>query len=166
MMKLLRFLILLTLILMSLLSLVSCKKTPSPENLTVDFWEASWDAVEGAEEYVVALDGEEYRTKDTTFLLFEYVSPGEEVAVRVEPVFALGVREGLWSDEVIYTAESITEGLVYTDLDDGSYAVSCPADVELIDGELVLPDTYEGREIAEVRNADHKASNPFGSTDI
>ena len=166
MMKLLRFLILLTLILMSLLSLVSCKKTPSPENLTVDFWEASWDAVEGAEEYVVALDGEEYRTKDTTLELFEYVSPGEAVTVRVKAVFVLGAREGFWSDEVIYTAESVTEGLVYTDLDDGTYAVSCPADVELINGELVLPDTYEGREITEVRNADNKASSSFGNTDI
>ena len=151
------FLLSLLLIALSMLALTSCKDgARTPENLTVDFWEASWDAVEGAEEYVVALDGEEYRTKDTTLELFEYVSPGEEVTVRVEPVFALGVREGLWSDEVIYTAESVTEGLVYTDLNNGTYAVSCPADVELINGELVLPDMYEDFPVVEFRNKDNR----------
>ena len=139
--------------------LFSCK-SQKPENLTVDFWEASWDAVEGATEYVVELDGEEYRTKNTTFELFEYLRPDERITVRVEPVFAGDKRKSLWTDKILYTAESVTEGLVYTDLGDGTYAVSCPENVVLNNGELVLPDTYENAPIVELRNTENKANRP------
>ena len=149
----LRIIISVSLVLISLFLLGSCKSLRKPENLTVDFWEASWGTVEGAEEYVVELDGKEYRTKDTTFELFEFVYPGEQAKIRVEPVFVLGAREGLWTDEITYTAESVTEGLVYTKLSDGTYAVSCPEELELENGELVLPETYNDCAVVEFRNA-------------
>ena len=152
---LLKLLIPIILIVIGLPMLFSCK-SQKPENLTVDFWEASWDAVEGATEYVVELDGEEYRTENTYFELFEFLRPDERITVRVEPVFAGDKRKSLWTDKILYTAESVTEGLVYTELEDGTYAVSCPENVRLKNGKLVLPDTYEGAPIVELRNADNK----------
>ena len=42
---------------------VSCemKVLPSPEGLTADFFEVFWEPVENADEYVVSIDGEEYK---------------------------------------------------------------------------------------------------------
>ena len=159
-MKLLGMLVLVT---VSIFALASCKSPSKPENLTVDFWEASWDAVDGAEEYVVELDGKEYRTRESSFALFEYLRPDERITVRVEPVFAGDKRKYLWTDKILYTAESVTEGLVYTELEDGTYAVSCPENVRLKNGKLVLPDTYEGAPIVELRNAENKANLSFPS---
>lgn len=136
----------------------------APKNLAVDFWELSWDGVDGAIAYVVEIDGKEYRAEQSYLEIYEYVAPGATATIRVEPVYEGEARGDLWT-QISYAAPSVTEGLLYTKLNGGTYAVCCPDSVVLEDGVLVLPDTYEGASVTQFRNADNESpsSAPFGN---
>ena len=117
--------------------------------LTADFFELSWSAISGANKYVIKIGSIEYETKDTTFELFKYISPGETKVIKLKAV-GLNVP-GSWA-AIEYTAESATEGLVYTELIDGTYSAHCPIDKIPENGEIVVPDTYNGIKISIFRS--------------
>jgi len=123
--------------------------------IKADFWEVSWEEVPGATEYIVCVNENEYRTEECGFLLFEYLSPSETVKLSVTPVTESGNDESLRSG-IYYTTEEVTEGLSFKKLKDGSYAVYCPADKLPENGELVLPDSYDGCDVTEFRNPENK----------
>ena len=117
-----------------------------------DFFKVTWNSIEGATEYIVKINGKEYSTKEPVFLLYDHVFPGETKMIRVRAVVD-GVTsvEDNW-EQVEYTAESVTEGLVYTLLDDETYSVYCPSNAIPENGELVLPDTYDGEPVTIFRS--------------
>ena len=120
--------------------------------LNADFFEVTWESVEGAVEYVVEINGKEYRTTETSYSLFTHIRPSETKAVRVTAVVdGVPAAQNKWG-EVEYTAESVTEGLVYTKLSSGSYSVYCPSNAIPQNGELVLPDKYEGKNVTTFRS--------------
>ena len=114
-----------------------------------DFYKVTWNSIESATEYVVKINGKEYYTPNTSYPLYDHILPDETKMVSVKAVIE-GV-ESKW--EVIeYTAESVTEGLIYTRLDNGNYSVYCPSSAIPENGELVLPDTYEGEPVTIFRS--------------
>ena len=138
----------LILVMLCLLSLASCSHTlDEPDGIVADFFEVSWNGVDNAEEYLVTLKNKEYVVSDTTFSLFEYVTPGETVEITVT---ALG--KGKYKDSktvlVDYTAEEVTEGLKFTTDNLGRHSVYCPTEMIPENGEVVLPDTYLGETIS------------------
>ena len=138
----------LILVMLCLLSLASCSHTlDEPDGIVADFFEVSWNGVDNAEEYLVTLKNKEYVVSDTTFSLFEYVSPGETVEITVT---ALG--KGKYKDSgtvlVDYTAEEVTEGLKFSTDFAGRHSVYCPPEMIPENGEVVLPDTYLGETIS------------------
>ena len=136
--------ILLSAVLLAMLCITSCnKKSPSaPSDLNADFWELTWTGAPNATEYAVKISGNEYRTKETSFSLFDYVFPEETKTIRVKAIFGDESNSSEWV-QIEYTAESVTDGLEYRLLSDGTYSVWCPADKIPKNGELVLPDYYE-----------------------
>ena len=119
----------------------------APSGLKADFWEFSWQEVENATGYVVSVLEEEYETTETSFELFEYLAPNDLVTLQVKAK-GNGVEtlDSEWS-ALEYEAESVTKKLNYNLLPDGTYEVYCKEDEVPKNGELVLPDTYLGRDV-------------------
>ena len=119
----------------------------APSGLKADFWEFSWQEVENATGYVVSVLEEEYQTTETSFELFEYLAPNDLVTLQVKAK-GNGVEtlDSEWS-EVEYEAEPVTKNLNYNLLPDGTYEVYCKEGEVPKNGELVLPDTYLGRDV-------------------
>lgn len=146
-------------LIVSALCIVSCKKEipKEPTNVQADFWKLTWNGHPDTTEYVIEIFEKEYRTTDTEFLMFDYISPGKTAQIRVKAVFENDENTSEWV-EITYTAEDVTEGLVYElngndvlDYNPG-YTVYLPADKIPENGELVIPDTYEGEFVVEIRS--------------
>ena len=151
--------LLFALLIVSALCIVSCKKEipKEPTNVQADFWKLTWNGHPDTTEYVIEIFEKEYRTTDTEFLMFDYISPGKTAQIRVKAVFENDENTSEWV-EITYTAEDVTEGLVYElngndvfDYNPG-YTVYLPADKIPENGELVIPDTYEGEYVIEIRS--------------
>jgi hypothetical protein len=82
-------------VLVGMLYVTACGKLDKPSDLHADFWHLSWDAVDGAEEYAVEIKGEEYRTKETFFELFQYVAPGETVKIKVKHIGEVDIDDAV-----------------------------------------------------------------------
>ena len=120
--------------------------------LQADFFELAWEGVEGAVEYVVRIDGKEYRTADTVYSLMTHVHPGETKTLRVTAIVdGVPLTESAWG-QIEYTAEGVTEGLVFTKQYNDTYSVYCPSNAIPKNGELVLPNTYEGKNVTAFRS--------------
>ena len=146
-------------LIVSALCIVSCKKEipKEPTNVQADFWKLTWNGHPDTTEYVIEIFEKEYRTTDTEFLMFDYISPGKTAQIRLKAVFENDETTSEWV-EITYTAEDVTEGLVYElngndvfDYNPG-YTVYLPADKIPENGELVIPDTYEGEYVVEIRS--------------
>lgn len=146
-------------LILSALCIVSCKKEipKEPTDVQADFWKLTWNGHPDATEHIVEILGKEYRTTETEFLMFDYISPSKTVQIRVKAVFENDENTSEWV-EITYTAEDATEGLVYelngSDVFDYTpgYTVYLPADKIPENGELVIPDTYDGYFVVEFRS--------------
>ena len=146
-------------LIVSALCIVSCKKEipKEPTDVQADFWKLTWNGHPNATEYIVEIFGKEYRTTETEFLMFDYISPGKTAQIRVKTVFKNDENTSEWV-EITYTAEDVTEGLVYelNGSDFFDYNSGCtvylPADKIPENGELVIPDTYEGEYVVGFRS--------------
>ena len=146
-------------LILSALCIVSCKKEipKEPTNVQADFWKLTWNGHPDTTEYVIEIFEKEYRTTDTEFLMFDYISPGKTAQIRLKALFGSDADTSEWV-EITYTAEDVTEGLVYelngSDVFDYTpgYTVYLPADKIPENGELVLPDTYDGTYIIGFRS--------------
>lgn len=151
--------LLLIIFILSALCIVSCKKEipKEPTNVQADFWKLTWNGHPDTTEYVIEIFDKEYRTSETEFLMFDYISPGKSAQIRVKAVFENDENTSEWV-EITYTAEDVTEGLVYelNGSDFFDYNPGCtvylPADKIPENGELVIPDTYEGEFVVEIRS--------------
>lgn len=146
-------------LIVSALCIVSCKKEipKEPTNVQADFWKLTWNGHPDTTEYVIEIFDKEYRTTETEFLMFDYISPGKTAQIRVKALFDNDTDTSEWV-EITYTAEDVTEGLVYElngndvfDYNPG-YTVYLPADKIPENGELVIPDTYEGEYVVGFRS--------------
>lgn len=125
-----------------------------PTNLKADFWELTWEKVEGASGYTVCVLDEEYQTEETEFVLFDYLSPNRKYDLAVK---ALGDNENYSNSEwatITYHTEKVTENLTpyliqnkmsdwYVGLD-GTYEITIMPNAIPADGRLVLPDYLNG----------------------
>jgi len=161
--KTVKTLLSLALAILGAFTLFSCGESAKVTGLEVDFFEASWDAAVGAVEYAVIINDTEYRTENTYFELYEYVKPGKTVEISVEAIYGGDERRGNL-ETVEYTAEEVTEGLVFTAREDGTYSVYCPADKIPENGEVVLPDTYDGYLISRLTDDKKQMSLPIGTS--
>ena len=151
-------LICLSLLLLATLCAVACQKEipREPTALAADFWQLTWEGHPDATEFAVEISGKAYRTTETSFQMFEHIAPGKTAKIRVRAIFGSDTDVSEWV-ETVYTAEDVTEGLVYelkTDpFGEGhGYVAYCPADRIPENGELVFPDFYEDQPVTEVRS--------------
>ena len=156
--KTLKVLLLIVLLLPAICIITSCKKEipKEPTEVQADFWKLTWNGHPDATGFVVEISGQEYRTTETEFLMFDYIAPSKTAQIRVKAVFENDADTSEWV-EITYTAEDVTEGLVYEKNDDNfdfnsGYTVYLPADKIPENGELVIPDTYEGEFVVEFRS--------------
>ena len=157
--KTLKVLLLVVALLSAICIIASCqKKIPKePTDVQADFWKLTWNGHPDATEFVVEISGEEYRKKENEFLMFDYIAPSKTAQIRVKALFGSDTDTSEWV-ELTYTAEDVTEGLVYEKNDsdnldfNSGYTVYLPADQIPENGELVIPDTYEGEYVVEVRS--------------
>ena len=156
--KILKVLLPMVLLLFAICVITSCKKEipKEPTEVQADFWKLTWNGHPDATEFVVEISGQEYRTTETEFLMFDYIAPSKTAQIRVKAVFENDADTSEWV-EITYTAEDVTEGLVYEKNDDNfdfnsGYTVYLPADKIPENGELVIPDTYEGEFVVEFRS--------------
>ena len=146
-------------LILSAFCFVSCKQQipKEPTDVQADFWKLTWNGHPDTTEYVIEIFDKEYRTTETEFLMFDYISPGKTAHIRVKALFGSDADTSEWV-EITYTAEDATEGLVYelngNDVFDYSsgYTVFLPADKIPENGELVIPDTYEGEYVVGFRS--------------
>ena len=107
--------------------ITACKDKPSdetklprvsaPTNLTADFWDLTWEGVEGITQYAVRVTSdegtktvlEEKQTTETEFDLYPYLSPGTSYTVEVKSC-GNGETTGdsAWSG-IEYTTEAVTD---------------------------------------------------------
>ncbi len=130
-----------------------------PTNLKADFWELTWEKVEGASGYTVRVLDEEYQTEETEFILFDYLSPNREYDLAVK---ALGDNENYSNSEwttIAYHTEEVTQNLSvrqftgfagYVEGLEGTYEVAVfPNDIPN-DGRVVFPDYINGIPVTSI----------------
>ncbi len=122
-----------------------------PTGLAVEDWALKWEAVEHADGYCVSVSGQDFYTDSTTYDLYDYLVPDERYSLSVS---ALGDGETYLDSnfvELDYQAPAPTKGLAYSLIDGGeAYAVYSPNEALITQGELVIPDEYNGKPITEI----------------
>lgn len=133
----------------------------TPENLEVRLTETSnvslvWDNVENAEGYMVYVDGYAYEAEENYYDIPEVMREGRESSICV---MAKGNGVDHYDSkllEIKYTYETVTKGLAYNLLEDGTYEVDRSAEKKegkggyFYVGNIVIPDTYQGRPITQI----------------
>ncbi len=124
----------------------------APKNFMIsDEFFILWDKVDGAERYVLEIDGVQYETEDNCFEMQEMIDNVHPVNVKVKAI-APSTKNN--SDWVEYTYEQPTAALKYTLLDDGSgYAVKKANDSSYVRGlesRVIIPDYYNGLPVTQI----------------
>lgn len=121
----------------------------APTNVQADFWKLTWDEVENASGYVVILpNGDERETTESSFELFEYCVPNKTYELEVKAKGdGINYTDSNWTT-VDYETEKVTSGLQYKLLDDGTCSIYISPSKIPSNGELVLPDRYEGSTVS------------------
>lgn len=124
----------------------------APKNFMIsDEFFILWDKVDGAERYVLEIDGVQYETEDNCFEMQEMIDNVHPVNVKVKAI-APSTKNN--SDWVEYTYEQPTGVLQYNLLDDGSgYEVERTnrwSYVRGLEGRVVIPDYYNGLPVTQI----------------
>ena len=119
----------------------------------------TWDKVDGAAEYEISAFGQTFTATDNSYDFTAYCSVGASEEFSVKALDDSGEYLDLEATTVVEKAETITSGLIYSRQVDGTYTVS-RENAEIVNGRLVLPDTYNGKEVTKtVSSADDKSKN-------
>ena len=137
-------------VLIFMLSYAGCSAAlPAPENLRIDTLNdiLSWDAVEGAQNYIVNAGDNNFSVLSNEFSL-DNLSAGE-YGIKVKAVTA-GGKESAWSDIFSYTKEE--DSLLELQL------VKANTEYQVIgaglaSGEVVIADTYKGLPITSIADS-------------
>lgn len=116
------------------------RSLPTPEGLFVDEDERLiWEPVEGAQGYVVEIDGRRagWDTQTNSFDLFPYIRETKIYSLRV---YAVGNPYEIsgWSDTLEYSARVFSDVSLQYDAVSGGYVVSS-VDASLAEGKVVVP---------------------------
>ena len=88
------------------------KQLAAPAGLNIVKSSLTWNKVNGAESYVVSVDGQEYPATTESFDLSALtLSNGVDYEIKVK---AVGATESVWSDAVIAQYYSLSESVVYS----------------------------------------------------
>lgn len=119
---------------------------PAPQNLRLDTLNnvLSWDAVEGAQNYIVNAGENNFSVLSNQFLL-DNLSAGEN-AIKVKAV-AAGGKESAWSDVFTYTKEENSLLELQLIKANTEYQV---VGAGLASGEVVIEDSYKGLPITSI----------------
>ena len=124
----------------------------APGYAKADFWNVTWVDVENANGYTVRLPDVkvEVKTEETSLSLFEYFKPDTKYSIEIK-ANGDGVTylDSEWKT-ITYHTEAVTKGLVYDLCGDGTYEVMCKADKVPENGEIVYPDTYNGKPVTSI----------------
>lgn len=136
--------------------LVACEAggpLDTPQNVRVEDETLIWDEVEGAEGYIVEIDGEAREVETNEVSMFTVMIEPRAYEVRVQAYGALdGPKDNsAWSETLSYTpqiAKSSGFGLRLTE-DGTGYEIGA-ADSSVMQGKLVLPSAYGDKPIVGV----------------
>lgn len=125
----------------------------TPQNVRVEDETLIWDEVEGAEGYIVEIDGEAREVETNEVSMFTVMIEPRAYRVRVQAYGALdGPKDNsAWSETLSYTpqiAKSSGFGLRLTE-DGMGYEIGA-ADSSVMQGKLVLPSAYGDKPIVGV----------------
>ena len=125
----------------------------TPQNVRVEDETLIWDEVEGAEGYIVEIDGEAREVETNEVSMFTVMIEPRAYRVRVQAYGALdGPKDNsAWSETLSYTpqiAKSSGFGLRLTE-DGTGYEIGA-ADSSVMQGKLVLPSAYGDKPIVGV----------------
>lgn len=122
----------------------------TPDGLKIENEVLSWNAVDGAENYVVDINGKEYTANTNSLDLFLLTDEYKSYQIKVIAYGDLKETfDSEWSDSVTYVLEAPTY-LKYELINDGTeYAVGV-TDSSAVRGKLILPDKYEGKPVTQI----------------
>lgn len=126
------------------------KTLEAPSGLETDGTLLRWEKVEGAESYIVDIDGKEYECNDNELDLFLLTDKYKSYQIKVR---AYGdfetVLDSDWSEILIYTISSPVEYLQYRITDAEEVEVRAIKKDSLV-GKIIIPDTIEGKPVTKV----------------
>ncbi len=124
------------------------KKLSQPLNVYEQNGELFWDHVEGADRYIIEINGSEYET-----MSLYYVLPVNELFDLVKIKAVSDSEDCSDSDWTEYLYEQPTAALKYKLLPDGSGYSVRRAEYDLnkgLNGRIVIPDMYNGKPVKEI----------------
>lgn len=116
----------------------------------------TWDKVKGADGYEISAFGKTFTVIKNSYDFTAYCEIGQSERFSVKAIGDGKEYADSKETKVSKKAEEITNGLIYSRQVDGTYTVS-RENAEIVNGRLVLPDTYNGKEITKtVSSAEDK----------
>ena len=123
----------------------------------------TWDKVKGADGYEISAFGKTFNTIKNSYDFTSYFEIGQSERFSVKAISNDEDYANSKETKVSEKAEELTSGLIYSRQVDGTYTVS-RENAEIVNGRLVLPDTYDGKEVTKtVSSADDKSKNGITS---
>ena len=121
----------------------------------------TWPEVDGAAKYEISAYGQTFKTKKNSYDFTSYCSLGTSVEFSVKAMDAKG--EDLNSaTTIVEKIEVISSGLTYSLQEDKTYIVHVE-NANAIGGRLVLPDTYDGKEVTKTMKSGNFQPNGIKS---
>ncbi|MBR1677755.1 MAG: leucine-rich repeat domain-containing protein, partial [Clostridia bacterium] len=126
----------------------------APKNLRLENEYLCWDNIEGAEEYLVEINGEEYTSKENKFDIFYITDHNQRYDMRV---MAYGDAENTsdsnWSDFFIYDVDSNNGGWEFKYNKDKTECTVTVTDKDKIKGKMIVPeDDCNGVPVTKIDN--------------
>ena len=124
---------------------------PAPSNLTVDEAEyLTWDEVDGAEGYIVAINDKEYETQTNGLDIFYLTAIPQSYTLRVMAYTEFA--DSAWSPSLTYEASNdFINGVGLKETRDGTGYEIAALKKEFIKGKVVLPSTGpDGRSVVGI----------------
>lgn len=122
----------------------------TPDGLKIENEVLLWNAVDGAKNYVVDINGTEYTANTNSLDLFLLTDEYKSYQIKVIAYGDLKETfDSEWSDSITYVLEEPTY-LKYELINDGTeYAVGI-TDSSAVRGKLILPDKFEGKPVTQI----------------
>lgn len=148
----------------------------TPENFVLDIsltsgvteYTVHWDDVEGAEYYLVNLNGTLLNADENSINVTRRVFSGKDFEISVTACSdADSVTDSASSETQTIFAPILSRTLSYSKLSDESgYSVSSSDSVANLSGELIIPDYYEGLPVKEIADYAFGVLVASGSTSL
>lgn len=128
-----------------------------PNNLNISDYVLTWDSVDGAQSYIVDINGSELQVAenrlDILMLISESKNPSLLSKENVAKVMALGDLKNSfdseWSNEIRYNAQ-IVSGINYKSTNNNTECEIIAVDKDDVQGVIIIPEELKGKTITKV----------------